>query len=77
MSIEQRNLTGGAAIVEAARANGMKTIFGVPGAQIYPLFDALHGTGSIGHQLGEIVENAIGAGGHGYSLQGLFNCLLR
>ncbi len=37
-------MTGGAAIVAAARANGMTTIFGVPGAQIYPLFDALHGT---------------------------------
>ncbi len=37
-------MTGGAAIVAAARANGMATIFGVPGAQIYPLFDALHGT---------------------------------
>jgi len=44
MKIQQRELTGGAAIVEAARANGMTTIFGVPGAQIYPLFDALHGT---------------------------------
>jgi acetolactate synthase-1/2/3 large subunit len=40
----QQQLTGGAAIVAAARANGMKTLFGVPGAQIYPLFDALHGT---------------------------------
>ena len=45
MSLQQQQLTGGAAIVEAARANGMTTIFGVPGAQIYPLFDALHGTG--------------------------------
>jgi len=44
MSSGERQLTGGAAIVEAARANGMTTIFGVPGAQIYPLFDALHGT---------------------------------
>jgi len=44
MSIQQE-LTGGGAIVEAARANGMTTIFGVPGAQIYPLFDALHGSG--------------------------------
>src|SRR5688572_23296036 len=44
MHIQQRPLTGGAAIVEAARANGMTTLFGVPGAQIYPLFDALHGT---------------------------------
>ena len=45
MPLEERRLTGGAAIVEAARANGMTTIFGVPGVQIYPLFDALHGTG--------------------------------
>ena len=45
MHLQQRQLTGGAAIVEAARANGMTTIFGVPGAQIYALFDALHGTG--------------------------------
>jgi acetolactate synthase-1/2/3 large subunit len=36
--------TGGAAIVDAARAEGMTTIFGVPGAQTYPLFDALFGT---------------------------------
>ena len=42
--MQARQLTGGAAIVEAARANGMTTIFGVPGVQIYPLFDALHGT---------------------------------
>lgn len=45
MQFGERRLTGGAAIVEAARVNGMTTIFGVPGAQIYPLFDALHGTG--------------------------------
>jgi acetolactate synthase-1/2/3 large subunit len=44
MTTGVRRLSGGAAIVEAARANGMTTIFGVPGAQIYPLFDALHGT---------------------------------
>ena len=44
MGFGGRQLTGGAAIVEAARANGMTTIFGVPGVQTYPLFDALHGT---------------------------------
>jgi len=38
-------LSGGQAIAVAARNNGLKTLFGVPGAQIYPLFDALHGTG--------------------------------
>src|SRR5690554_5167087 len=36
--------TGGAALVRAARANGMRTLFGLPGAQIYALFDALHGS---------------------------------
>ena len=45
MQLKERQLTGGAAIVEAARGNGMTTIFGVPGVQIYPLFDALHGSG--------------------------------
>jgi acetolactate synthase I/II/III large subunit len=44
MSVREENLTGGQAIIEAARANGLKTLFGVPGAQIYALFDALHGT---------------------------------
>src|SRR5690606_3931582 len=33
-------ITGGEALVRAARANGLRTLFGLPGAQIYPLFDA-------------------------------------
>jgi acetolactate synthase-1/2/3 large subunit len=44
MQLQPQELTGGAAVIEAARTNGMTTIFGVPGAQTYPLFDALHGT---------------------------------
>jgi acetolactate synthase-1/2/3 large subunit len=43
MALGSRTLSGGGAIIEAARANGMTTLFGVPGAQIYPLFDALYG----------------------------------
>ena len=39
MAIEK--MTGGAAMVRAAQANGIDTVFGIPGAQIYPLFDAL------------------------------------
>src|SRR6187551_670538 len=39
-------MTGGRAMVEAARANDMRTIFGLPGAQIYALFDGLHATGT-------------------------------
>lgn len=34
-------MTGGMAIVEALIANGVDTVFGLPGAQMYPLFDAL------------------------------------
>jgi acetolactate synthase-1/2/3 large subunit len=45
MSFKGQTGTVGKAIIEAARANGMTTIFGVPGAQIYPLFDALYDSG--------------------------------
>src|SRR5271170_1438746 len=34
-------MTGGMAIVEQLIANGVKVVFGLPGVQIYPLFDAL------------------------------------
>lgn len=33
-------MTGGDAIIDAVIANGVDTVFGLPGAQIYPLFDA-------------------------------------
>ncbi len=35
-------MTGGEAMIRAAIANGTDTIFGLPGAQIYPMFDALY-----------------------------------
>ena len=38
-------MTGGEAIIRSAMANGIDTVFGIPGAQIYPLFDALHRLG--------------------------------
>lgn len=38
-------ITGGEAMVRAAMANGIDTVFGLPGAQIYPLFDALQRLG--------------------------------
>lgn len=40
-------MTGGEAVVRAAAANGIDTVFGLPGAQIYPLFDALARSESI------------------------------
>ena len=36
------NLSGGEAIVRSLINNGIGTLFGLPGAQIYPLFDALY-----------------------------------
>ncbi len=36
------NMTGGEAIIESVVANGVDTIFGIPGAQIYPLFDGIY-----------------------------------
>ena len=37
-------MTGGEVIAAACAANGVNLIFGLPGAQTYPLFDALHGS---------------------------------
>ena len=35
-------MTGGEAIVASLEANGVRTVFGLPGVQMYPLFDALY-----------------------------------
>lgn len=35
------NISGGEAIIRSAKANGIDTVFGIPGAQIYPMFDAM------------------------------------
>lgn len=39
--MSSRSETGGGAIVAALLANGVDTVFGLPGAQMYPFFDAL------------------------------------
>lgn len=39
---QTETMTGGEAMVRAAVANGIDTIFGLPGAQIYPMFDAIY-----------------------------------
>ena len=38
-------MSGGEAIVQSLLANGVDTVFGLPGAQTYSLFDALHRAG--------------------------------
>ncbi|CAN7437015.1 thiamine pyrophosphate-binding protein [Bosea sp. LjRoot90] len=40
-SVLPQQMTGGAAIVEALITNGVDTVFGLPGAQMYAFFDAL------------------------------------
>ncbi len=40
-STKRRVMTGGMAIVESLIAMGVDQVFGLPGAQLYPLFDAL------------------------------------
>lgn len=37
-----KKMTAGEAMIESAVANGVDTVFGIPGAQIYPLFDGIY-----------------------------------
>jgi len=39
---DMKKTTGGEAIIDSVIANGVDTIFGIPGAQIYPLFDGMY-----------------------------------
>ena len=43
----KQQMTGGEAIIQSVVENGTDTIFGIPGAQIYPLFDGIYKTDSL------------------------------
>ncbi|MET0969820.1 MAG: thiamine pyrophosphate-dependent enzyme [Tardiphaga sp.] len=58
-------LTGGEAIVSGLTAHGVETIFGLPGAQIYGLFDAFHQAGL--NVIGARHEQACGYMAFGYA----------
>src|SRR6516225_2103067 len=60
-------MTGGMAIVEALIANGVDTVFGLPGAQLYPLFDALQHRSDRIRTLGARHEQACGYMSFGYA----------
>ena len=60
-------MTGGMAIVEALIANGVDTVFGLPGAQLYPLFDALAQRGDQVRTVGARHEQACGYMAFGYA----------
>ena len=59
--------TGGMAIVEALIANGVETVFGLPGAQMYPLFDALQQRGDRIRTFGARHEQTCGYMAFGYA----------
>ena len=42
MSAETKLMSGGQAIVDALVRNGVDTVFGIPGVQLDPLFDAFY-----------------------------------
>ncbi|MBO0740172.1 MAG: hypothetical protein J2P51_01940 [Hyphomicrobiaceae bacterium] len=60
-------MTGGMAIVEALIANGVDTVFGLPGAQLYPLFDALQQKSERIRTVGARHEQACGYMAFGYA----------
>jgi acetolactate synthase I/II/III large subunit len=60
-------MTGAMAIVEQLIANGVDTVFGLPGAQIYSLFDALQQRGDRIRTYGARHEQACGYMAFGYA----------
>lgn len=54
------SMTGGMAIVETLIANGVDTVYGLPGAQLYALFDALQQRGDKVRTIGARHEQACG-----------------
>ena len=60
-------MTGGMAIVEALVANGVDVVFGLPGAQLYPLFDALQQKSDAIRTIGARHEQACGYMAFGYA----------
>src|SRR5215212_5352891 len=51
MSEEQAPLTGADLVVRRLRDHGVRVVFGYPGGQLTPLYDALHRDGTIRHVL--------------------------
>jgi acetolactate synthase-1/2/3 large subunit len=60
-------MTGGDAIVAALEANGVSTIFGLPGVQMYPLFDALYRRRHVIRTVGARHEQGCGYMAYGYA----------
>ncbi len=66
-NIETRLMSGGEAIVQSLVNNGVDTVFGIPGAQTYPLFDALDRAKNDIHTIGTRHEQAAAYMAFGYA----------
>ena len=62
-----RVVSGGAAIVDALIANGVDSVFGLPGAQLYPLFAALQQNENLIRTYGARHEQTCGYMAFGYA----------
>lgn len=60
-------MTGGEGLVAGLIDHGVDTVFGLPGAQIYGLFDALHRAGNAIKVIGARHEQAAGYMAYGYA----------
>lgn len=60
-------MSGGEAIVRSLLANGVDTVFGIPGAQTYPIFDALNRASSQIRTVGTRHEQAAAYMAFGYA----------
>src|SRR5215831_13502317 len=66
MSEGQQSLTGADLVVRRLRDHGVRVVFGYPGGQLMPLYDALHRDGTIRHVLARD-EQAAGFMADGYA----------
>lgn len=62
-----QSMTTGAAIVERTLAHGVDTVFGLPGVQTYPIFDALAQAGDRVRLIGARHEQATAYMAYGYA----------
>src|SRR5215472_16033764 len=66
MSERQQSLTGADLVVRRLREHGVRVVFGYPGRQLTPLYDALYRDGAIRHILARD-EQAAGFMADGYA----------
>ena len=66
-NLQKKMMSGGEAIVQSLLQNGVDTVFGIPGAQTYPIFDALARVQSRIRTVGARHEQAAAYMAYGYA----------